>query len=623
MVESRVFVTGSVPGPPQGGRIRAWLRSLAGLPRALKLVWETSPALTVLLGVATLGEAAIPAATAWAGKLVVDGLLKGLSSPGLGWSGIAPGLIFSASLALASLMLGTVSQGTQDTLRERLTYRVNNLILRKSLTMDLEFFETPAKQDMLQRATAEAGFRPVQVLQSTFSLIRGTITLVSIAALLVRFSVWVLLLLVVTGLPALYVQTRFSRESFALYSGRAPLWRKLMYYSMLLTQNWHVKEVKLFGLGKHLYGRYEEMSKRFARENTSLALRRNGASAGLRLLGLIGYYGAYVAVIAQALRGRLTIGDVTLYSGLLMQAPMIAGSLMYTMAGLYESNLFLGNLFAFLSAEPRIRPGDGTGLAVPATLKQGVVFENVSFRYPGAGEDVLRDVSLAIRPGEKVAIVGENGAGKTTLIKLLTRLYEPTQGRITLEGHDLRDYEPESLHARVGVIFQDFVRYNLTARENIGFGQIDALDDLERIKAAASKSGADAMIQGLERGYEATLGRWFVEPGEKAGVDLSLGQWQKVALARAFMRDAPILVLDEPTASLDARAEYEVFLRFRELTADRAAILISHRFSTVRMADRIVVLESGRIVEQGTHEELMRAAGHYAALFNLQAQGYR
>jgi ATP-binding cassette subfamily B protein len=338
----------------------------------------------------------------------------------------------------------------------------------------------------------------------------------------------------------------------------------------------------------------------------------------VQLLALLGYYGGYLAVILQAIGGHITLGDLTMYSGVLMQAQSTAGALMSSLADLYEQNLFLSNLFTFLKLQPRIPPG-GRGEPAPEILRSGLEMRNVTFQYPGISEPVLHNINLTVAPGEKIALVGENGAGKTTLIKLLARLYDPTEGIILLDGADLREVDIASLHARIGVIFQDFVQYPLTGRENIGFGQIEALEDDARIQAAAQKSGAHNVLNSLPKGYDTVLGRWFDEEGP----DLSVGQWQKIALARAYMRDAPILILDEPTASLDAKSEFEVFKHFKELAADRTVILISHRFSTVRMADRIIVLNNGHIAEQGTHEELLAAGGVYATLFNLQAEGYR
>jgi len=618
-----VFI-GPGPDTPENLSWRDKLRlpflAFSSLPRALRLVWEAQPALTLIMALTMLVEAFLPATLAWVGKLTIDAVVSAIAQPSAGLSLVATPLASAVGLAVAGQLVNVVHQLSQDLLRDKLTNRINLMILEKTLTLDLEFFETPHTQDMLQRAWGEANFRPLMMLQETFTMVRSTITLITLTGLMLRFSPWVVLLLAVTGLPALYVQSRFARESFEMYSMRAPEQRKLSYYSFLLTASHIVKEIKLFKLGRVLIERYVELFARFTRENRRLALRRNAANVGLQLLSQIGYYSAYLLVIQQTLSGRLTLGDLTLYSGVLMQAPMIAQNLMHTVANLYEQNLFIGNLFAFLSLQPRLQPGNRPA---PEHIRQEIKFDHVNFSYPGSPEPTLQDICLPLRPGEKIALVGENGAGKTTLIKLLTRLYDPASGRITFDGADLRELDPASLHSRIGVIFQDFAQYHLTARENIGFGQVEALHDEARIRAAAEKGGAHSIIEGLPQGYDTMLGRWFMGPGEKVGHDLSVGQWQKVALGRAFMRDAPVLILDEPTASLDARAEYEIFKRFRELAADRTAILISHRFSTVRMADRIIVLDKGRIVEQGTHEELLAANGMYAALFNLQAEGYR
>lgn len=591
------------------------------LPSALKLVWDTNPVLTVLLLVCSLGQAAMPVAAAWGAKLVMDSVVAAVTSAEAPWASIIPALVFSGVVAVAWLVVGAAAQGVEDLVREQLTHRLNTLILQKSIALDLEFFEAPQKQDMLQRASAEGGFRPLNVLQSTFGMVQGVAALASTIGMLSRFSIWIPMLLVLTSLPALYTQIGFSRQSFNIAAARTPRARKLMYFVMLLTHTWHVKETKLLGLGPHLCEAYEKASLEFTEENNALALRRNGAAAGLRLLGQAGYYAAYASVIAGVLQGRVTIGDLSMYSGLLMQLPVLAGSLIRTIAGLHESKLFMGNLFAFLAQQPRIIAASG-GLLAPASLSAGIAFERVSFRYPGSTEDALCNISFAVNPGEKIAIVGENGAGKTTLIKLLMRLYDPTQGCITLEGNDLRVYDAESVRSRMAAIFQDFERYNLTARENIGFGQLDAMSDLERIYTAARRSGASEVIARLPRGYDSVLGRLFAQPEGGESVELSTGQWQRVALARALIRDAPILVLDEPTASLDAREEYQILLRLRELMADRTVVLISHHFPAVRLADRILVLERGRLVEDGTHQQLLAAGGHYATLFQLQAQGY-
>jgi ATP-binding cassette subfamily B protein len=443
------------------------------------------------------------------------------------------------------------------------------------------------------------------------------ITLISFALLMLRFSPWLVVILLATSIPAFIAETRYSERGFRLLMRRAPETRQVNYLSRLLTEDTAVKEIKLFNLGGALLRRYTTLFDKFFHEDKALALRRATAGFSLGLIATLGFYGSYAWIVWHTVQGKISLGDMTLYLAIFRQGQSTFQSILSAVGNIYENNLFMANFFDFLALEPRLKiAGQQRKLAIP--LRGGIEFRGVGFRYPGSDEWALRGVDLTIRPGEKIALVGHNGAGKTTLIKLLSRLYDPSEGSVLIDGIDIRDLEPLELQQRIGVIFQDFVRYHLPVRENIGFGQIDAMDDPERIAAAARKSGADAVIADLPAGYETMLGRWFRE-----GHELSLGQWQKIALARAFMREADILVLDEPTASVDAQTEYEIFQHFKALTDGKMAILISHRFSTVRMADRIAVLQEGRITELGTHEELLRREGTYAQLFSMQAEGYK
>lgn len=557
-----------------------------------------------------------PAATSYAGKLIVDGVVQAIDSA-LDLYSMLPAVALALSVALMGALFSRGSQLAQQLLGDLLSNRINEMIINQAISLDLSFYENPCFYDMLQRAQREAGFRPLTLLTQMLTIVGSIITTLSLLVLLLRFNPLIVLVLVTTTLPVLFVQARYGQEAFRLFNWRTVEARKLAYYSQLLTSERCVKEIKLFNLAQLFFERYRALSARFYRENRSLAVRRNLAGAALALLSLLGYYGCYVYIISRAVAGTITLGDLTLYGSVFLQLQGSLTGLLTGLSTIYESALFIGNLFAFLELRPMISPS-ANGRQPPEKWKEGVVFHNVSFRYPGTTRYVLRNINLCIRPGEKIALVGENGAGKTTLVKLLTRLYDPTEGHITLDGVDLREYDLDSLRRCIGVIFQDFVHYYLSARENIGLGQVEALNDRERIVAAAQKSGAHAVISALPEGYETMLGRWFDD-----GHQLSMGEWQKVALARAFMRNANLLILDEPTASLDARTEYEVFQQFSALTRDRAAVLISHRFSTVRMAERIIVLERGRIVEEGSHEQLLRRDGIYAMLFNMQADNYR
>jgi ATP-binding cassette subfamily B protein len=446
--------------------------------------------------------------------------------------------------------------------------------------------------------------------------VQNAITLASFAVGLLTFSPLVALVLFGATIPAFLAQTHFSRLHFRLLTWRAPESRRMSYLEHLLTVDSTVKEIKLFGLGEPLLQRYQELFWKFYKEDTALARRRSLISMLWGVVASISYYGAYAWIVLRTVAGTITIGDMTFYLTLFRQSQGTFQGLFYNLNQLFEAGLFMENLFGFLDLTPQM--DSGSGRKVPRPIQQGIEFRNVSFRYPDRDDWALRELNLTIRSGEKIALVGANGAGKTTLIKLLTRLYDPTEGQILLDGVDLRDYDLEDLRLSIGVIFQDFVRYQVSARENIGFGQIKDLADEPRILAAAERGGADEVVERLPQGYDTLLGRWF-----EKGAELSGGQWQKIALGRAFMRDSEVLVLDEPTAALDAEREYEIFQRFRDLTAGRIALLISHRFSTVRMADRIVVIEGGRLTELGTHAELLELGGTYARLFNLQAEGYR
>jgi ATP-binding cassette subfamily B protein len=505
----------------------------------------------------------------------------------------------------------------QQLIQLKLTNQIRGEIIAKALTLDLAFFEHPEFYDKLQNARREGGYKPVELINDTFQIVQNAITLISFAVLLLRFSPWLVAILVATSIPAFIAETHFSGQGFRLLTRRAPETRQINYLTRLLTEDSAVKEIKLFNLGEKLLARYLTLFEKFFQEDKSLAVRRAVAGFSLGLIATLGFYGSYAWIVWHTVQSKISLGDMTLYLAIFRQGQSTFQTILYAVSSIYENNLFMSNFFDFLGLQPRLSIAAQTK-TLPAKLLGGIEFRGVGFRYPESEEWALRDINLSICPGEKIALVGHNGAGKTTLIKLLSRLYDPTEGAILIDGVDIREVDPLVLRQRIGVIFQDFVRYHLPARENIGFGQIEASADLDRIVAAARKSGAHTVVETLPEGYETMLGRWF-----HGGHELSLGQWQKIALARAFMRDAEILVLDEPTASVDAESEYEIFRHFQELTAGKMAILISHRFSTVRMADRIAVIQGGSITEIGTHQQLLRLEGTYAHLFSMQAEGYR
>ena len=571
------------------------------------------------LGLLTVGGALLPATQAWVGKLIVDGVVASIQSAQDAEQvrKVFIYLVLELVLFLLSAAFNHGRRLIQQLIQLQLANRIRGEIIGKALTLDLAYFEDSDFYDRMQNARREGGYKPVELINDTFLIIQNMLTLISFALLMLRFSPWLVIILLVTSIPAFIAETRYSERGFRLLTRRAPETRQVNYLSRLLTEDTAAKEIKLFNLGGTLLKRYTTLFDKFFEEDKSLALRRATAGFSLGLVATLGFYGSYAWIVWHTVQGKISLGDMTLYLAIFRQGQSTFQSILSAIGNIYENNLFMANFFEFLCLQPRMTFA-GQQRKLPVPLRGGIEFRELGFRYPESDGWALRGVNLSIRPGEKIALVGHNGAGKTTLIKLLSRLYDPTEGSILIDGIDIRDLDPLELQQRIGVIFQDFVRYHLPVRENIGFGQIDAMGNPERIAAAARKSGAQAVVEELPQGYETMLGRWFQD-----GHELSLGQWQKIALARAFMREAEILVLDEPTASVDARTEYEIFQNFKTLTAGKMAILISHRFSTVRMADRIAVIQEGRIAELGTHEELLRGGGIYAELFGMQAEGYR
>lgn len=604
----------------RGNQIQDFWEALRNTPEAFRLVWSSSPR-SAMAGIAlTVVAAVMPAAQAWVGKLIIDSILTAINQNLLPMDGlrfVLPYLVLEFVLVLISSLTSQVRSLFDRILQSQLTNHVNSLIIRKAISLDLQFFENPVFYDTLQNARRQADISALNIVNSTLQIIQQIITLVSLIILLIRFSPWLAVLVFVSAIPSFLSQSQYAERAFRAVSRRAPESRLLNYLETLLTGNDTVKEIKLFGLGEPLLKRYQELFTQFYLEDRAIAEKRTLAGLGWGMLSNLAYYGSYAWIILRTVSGLITLGDMTMFLSIFKQSQGSFRSLLDSLNRVYESNLYLDNLINYLNLQPKLAVPINGRLA-PKPIRHGIEFIHVSFCYPGSEIYVLKDINLHIHPGERIALVGLNGAGKTTLIKLLTRLYDPCEGQILLDGVDLREYDLTSLQQRFGVIFQDFVRYQFTIQENIGFGQIDALQDLNRIKEAAERGGANQVIEEMPQGYDTMLGRRW-----EKGQELSGGQWQKIALARAFMRKAEVLVLDEPTSALDAEAEYEVFRRFGELMEGRIAVLISHRFSTVRMADRIVVLSAGKIIEMGSHQELINRDGAYARLFNLQAEGYR
>jgi ATP-binding cassette, subfamily B, bacterial len=607
---------GGGPLPGEGLTIRGFFSVFRHSRRAIELVWSTNPFLSVSLALLTMVAGVLPAAVPYVGALIVDAVVTALRVGGADSSHVVELVILEGMLIAAMAATQRGISLCQSLLRAQLGQRVNVMILEKALTLDLQHFEDSEFYDKLTRARREASSRPLSLIMRTFGLVQNGISLVSYGALLAHFSPWAVAVLLLAGLPAFVAEAKFSGDAFRLFRWRSPETRMQIYLETVIAREDYAKEVKLFGLGPRLLDRYRRIFERLYKEDRALTIRRDGWGFVLGLVATLALYGAYAWIAVSTVRGAITLGKMTMYLALFRQGQAAVSAMLSAVGGMYEDNLYLSTLYEYLETEVPEPIGNAKYGPHP---EDGIRFEDVGFRYPGAEQPALEHISLHLRPGASLALVGENGSGKTTLIKLLTRLYQPTTGRILLDGQDLREWDEVALRQRVGVIFQDFARYQMLVGENVGAGDEQYFEDEPRWREAAVKGRASEFIDTLPAGYQTQLGKWF-----KDGRELSGGQWQKIALSRAFMRTrADVLVLDEPTAAMDAQAEAEVFEHFRQLAHGRITILISHRFSTVRMADRIAVLDHGRMVEYGSHEELMSRDGRYAHLFTLQARGYR
>ena len=601
--------------------------ALRNLRPFLAQIWATSPALTLATLSLRLVRALLPVVMLYVGKLIIDealrlvGLGEGLSGVREWWdSGLLTPLLWLLAiefgLAVLSDVLGRLVSLFDQLLSELFTNATSVRLMEHAATLDLEDFEDSELQDRLDRARRQTMGR-MTLMSQLFGQAQDTVTIIAFAAGLILYAPWLILLLAVALVPAFLGEAHFNALNYSLNFSWTPERRELEYIRQTGASVETAKEVKIFGLHDFLIGRFRELSDKFYLANRGLAIRRAGWGSVLTALGTLGYYVAYAYIAWRTVRGEFTIGDLTFLAGSFRRLRQLLEGLLVGFSQVAGQALYLDDLFSFFEIEPEIS-SPAAPRPFPSPVREGFVFEGVGFRYPGAERWAVRDLSFTLQAGEVLALVGENGAGKTTLVKLLARLYDPDEGRILLDGHDLREYDLDVLRQNIGVIFQDFVRYHLTAAENIAVGQIEARHDRARIIEAARRSLADDVIAKLPKGYDQVIGKRF-----KNGVDLSGGEWQKVAIARAYMRDAQLLILDEPTAALDARSEFEVFQRFKELSAGKTAVLISHRFSSVRMADRILVLAAGKVEASGSHEQLMARGGRYAELFELQAAGYR
>ncbi|MEM1253654.1 MAG: ABC transporter ATP-binding protein [Cyanobacteria bacterium P01_H01_bin.21] len=607
------------PNPlPQLRRYYTEIISLLGnTPRLVQLVWSAAPGWLILSIAITLLSAMVPVAQLYLSKLVVDQVVLILASETSGFTTYLLALVMAGfGLLLLREILSQLDNYVKRVLNDQFLLHANVQLLQQAMRLDLAHYESSEFHDVLNRAQQSGSTYPLRVVELLSRLLGGITRLVGLLTLLLRFSPSVMALLLVSVLPTFWVGIRYSSRRFWMNRRQTPSRRLSDYFYQVLTDPKYVKEVRLFNLGEHMVEQYRTIRHEFNQESRRLARQQSTAQLSIELLGGISFYGAYGLVLWQTLRGLVTLGDLTLYTGAFQQAQELIESILLSLATLYEYNLYVSQYFELLDLSPQV-VSPHHPKPFPKPMQHGLRFQDVYFTYPGAEQPTLKGVTLTVAPGECIALVGLNGSGKTTLLKLLTRLYDIQQGKIVVDNIPLQQFSLRELRSQIGIMFQDFARYALNVQDNIGFGNLPQRQDITLVTQAAKGAGATAVIEQLEDGYQTILGKMF-----SGGVDLSGGQWQKIGLARAFMTNAQILILDEPTAAVDAIAEHDLFQRFRQLTQGKMTFLVSHRFSTVRMADRIVVLEQGEIIEVGTHEQLMVHQGRYAEMFDLQAESY-
>jgi len=590
------------------------------LPRVIRLVWQTNRLMTISMALISVISGFLPAVSVWVTRGVVDSVVTAAFSSQHDMRMVWFFVVAQLLVGLLQSFFGTISNIVQQLLQERIGNRVQSMILRKANTLDLAFFEDADFYDKLRNATDESVYKPMQMVSQLFDFVKTVVTLFSMLGILLSLAWWLAVISLLMPIPAFISSSRYGWRGYRKMRHQSPERRRMLYLIRLMTTDTYNKEIKLFNLGHFFVKQYDDVAEELYQQDKKIVVPRYLAGFGWGGLSTLANSAIYIYVAFETVARVVTIGGLTMYTQAAMQVGSNFQGLLSDISGIYENNLYVDTLYEFLEYQPRIVSPTAPQLLERDPVVPGldIEFRDVSFTYPGKDQAALDHVSFTIKAGEAIALVGRNGAGKTTLVKLMTRLDDPDDGQILVGGRDVREYDIEALRRMVGVIFQDYVTYYMSARENIGVGKIDDIENLDLVERAAWKSGANAVITKLPDGYSTMLGRWF-----KDGFQLSGGEWQKVALARAFMRDAPILVLDEPTSSLDAQAEYEIFTKFRLLTEGKTAVFISHRFSTVRLADRIFVIEQGVVKESGSHDELIALNGRYAELFNLQAEAYR